>query len=71
VVKVENLSKKDLEELRARDLYEVAREVNIKRYTRFKKEELIELILQKKEIKSGVIEKITETEKPNVNVVKT
>lgn len=63
MVKVENLSKKDLEELRARDLYEVAREVNIKRYTRFKKEELIELILEKKEVKSGTKEISDEIEK--------
>jgi hypothetical protein len=68
VVKVENLTKKNLEDLRARDLYEVAREVNIKRYTRYKKEELIELILAKKEnieTKSTLkSEKVTVKEKP-------
>lgn len=63
MVKVENLNKKDLEELRARDLYEVAREVNIKRYTRFKKEELIELILESKEVKPGIKSKTKEIEK--------
>jgi len=67
VVKVENLTKKNLEDLRARDLYEVAREVNIKRYTRYKKEELIELILAKKqniETKSTLkVEKVTVKEK--------
>lgn len=45
MVKLENLNKEELEKLRARDLYEVAREVNIKRYTRFKKDELIQMIL--------------------------
>lgn len=45
LVKLENLNKEELEKLRARDLYEVAREVNIKRYTRFKKDELIQMIL--------------------------
>ena len=67
MVKVENLTKKNLEDLRARDLYEVAREVNIKRYTRYKKEELIELILAKKqniETKSTLkVEKVTVKEK--------
>jgi transcription termination factor Rho len=64
MVKVENLNKKDLEELRARDLYEVAREVNIKRYTRFKKDELIQLILEAKETKTSTKSKTKEVEKP-------
>lgn len=36
----------ELEELRARELYDVARELGIKRYTSYKKNELIELILK-------------------------
>lgn len=58
MVKIENLSRKNLEELRARDLYELAREVNIKRYTRFKKEELIEMIMLIKEKTPGYQETI-------------
>jgi len=68
LVRLENLNKEELEKLRARDLYEVAREVNIKRYTRYKKDELIQLILGlhdgKKNQETILVEKKQEKIKP-------
>jgi len=46
LTKLENYSRETLENLKARDLYDVARLFSIKRYTRYKKDELIDMILE-------------------------
>jgi len=43
---LENYTREILEGLKARDLYEVARQFRIKRYTRYKKDEIIDMVLQ-------------------------
>ncbi|MCK5848904.1 MAG: transcription termination factor Rho [Caldisericia bacterium] len=43
--KLDSLTKEYLESLRARELYQIAREIKVLRYTRFKKQELINAIL--------------------------
>jgi len=45
-------TREELEKFRARDLYDVAKKQKIKRYTIYKKNELIELILKSYENKS-------------------
>ncbi|MDD4028439.1 MAG: transcription termination factor Rho [Caldisericia bacterium] len=46
---LESLTREYLESLRARELYQIAREIKVLRYTRFKKQELIDAILDLKE----------------------
>ncbi len=49
---LESLTREYLDSLRARELYQIAREIKVLRYTRFKKQELIDAIMALKEGKS-------------------
>jgi transcription termination factor Rho len=46
--KLDSLTKEYLESLRARELYQIAREIKVVRYTRFKKQELVDAIMEMK-----------------------
>ncbi len=46
---LESLTREYLDSLRARELYQIAREIKVLRYTRFKKQELIDAIMALKE----------------------
>jgi transcription termination factor Rho len=61
---LDQLTREYLESLRARELYQIAREIKVLRYTRFKKQELIDAILDLKDGNTSLQEPEKKKEKP-------